>query len=122
LHINTRRHQPPQQEANATRVLDARNHYPQIKHHTPPPKCEATTRTPNPETKPSGPKAGNHTPNEAGAAGLLSQSPIVCLAIPSPQSIPLRLNICRAPSRRHYSDSTPHGSHPTNWDVSRGAP
>ena len=33
-------------------------------------------------------------------AGLLSQSPIVCLAIPSPASItriPHRLNVCRAP-------------------------
>jgi hypothetical protein len=30
-------------------------------------------------------------------AGLLSQSPIVCLAVSSPQSIPLRLNVCCAP-------------------------
>ena len=39
-------------------MSDARNHYPQIKHHTPPPK------------------QGNNT------SGVLPQSPIVCLAIP----------------------------------------
>ena len=36
-HQHTHNTQPPQ-EPSATCVLDARNHYPQIKHHTPPPK------------------------------------------------------------------------------------
>lgn len=35
---------PPEGRRHTFCVLDARNHYPQIKHHTPPPKCEATTR------------------------------------------------------------------------------
>lgn len=62
-------------------IFDARNHYPQIKHHTPPPKLGATTRPPPPNHKPPRVKAGTRTPNGARAAGLLSQSPIVCLMI-----------------------------------------
>ena len=45
---------------------DARNHYPQIKHHTPPPKQGNN----NPPTPHRGQRKN----------GLLSQSPIVCLA------------------------------------------
>lgn len=48
--------------------LDARNHYPQIKHHTPPPKTGR--QQPNPTTK------GGAT------TGLLPQSPIVCRWFP----------------------------------------
>ena len=42
LHINCTQNQaPPPKECDHTFcVLDARNHYPQIKHHTPPPKME----------------------------------------------------------------------------------
>jgi hypothetical protein len=36
LHIHTHQHPPHKGERSC--VLDARNHYPQIKHHTPPPK------------------------------------------------------------------------------------
>ena len=68
--------------------LDARNHYPQIKHHTPPPSGAET----NSLTEPPFP-AGVHPsrfphPNrgDEGQAGLLPQSPIVCLAAgPSPK-------------------------------------
>jgi hypothetical protein len=52
------------------RCLDARNHYPQIKHHTPPPKDGATT-SPIP----------GFPQRDEEIAGLLPQSPIVCLAI-----------------------------------------
>ena len=45
-------------------------------------------------------------------ARLLSQGPIVCLAIAC----------CCAPSPRPLQTRTPHGSHSTNWSVSRGAP
>jgi hypothetical protein len=52
--------------------LDARNHYPRIKHHTPPPS-RATTHL---------------SPRRARTTGLLSQDPTVCLMIsfspPSP--------------------------------------
>ena len=58
--------------------LDARNHYPQIKHHTPPPK------------------QGNNTPpttrSGQGTTGLLSQSPIVCPVIPSTRCFPHRIS------------------------------
>lgn len=41
LHIkNTHKTTNPPKEAGASCVPDARNHYPQIKHHTPPPKME----------------------------------------------------------------------------------
>jgi hypothetical protein len=49
---------------------DARNHYPRIKHHTPPPK--RGNNTPTLPTQSHPPKRGT---------GLLSQSPIVCLMI-----------------------------------------
>jgi hypothetical protein len=53
------------------RCLDARNHYPQIKHHTPPPKIGATT-SPIP----------GFPQRDKEITGLLPQSPIVCPAIP----------------------------------------
>lgn len=57
--------------------LDARNHYPQIKHHTPPPKQGNNKHPPTPTGQRPAP-----TPHIQGkTAGLLSQSPIVCLAI-----------------------------------------
>ena len=80
----TQQHTP---EGNVSLRFDARNHYPQIKHHTPPPKtgrqqlrphhCEATPRR--------------------GHRGLLSQSPIVCLAIPPPASPPNSRLLCTKP-------------------------
>ena len=58
-------------------VQDARNHYPQIKHHTPPPK-QGDNQSLSPVS---------HTRDEE-IAGLLPQSPIVCLMISSPQIQP----------------------------------
>jgi len=71
-------------------VPDARNHYPQIKHHTPPPKRGDNTPYPRFPTR------------DEEIAGLLPQSPIVCLAIHhrkiQPKDwIPFRFNVCRAP-------------------------
>jgi hypothetical protein len=60
-------------------VSDARNHYPQNKHHTPPPSVRR-----------------QHThPHKKGAkTGLLSQSPIVC---------PVKISRGRHPRRRRLS-------------------
>jgi hypothetical protein len=60
------------------RCLDARNHYPQIKHHTPPPKRSNNTPLPAIAGKRS-PPVPHHQGEEV--TGLLSQSPIVCLMI-----------------------------------------
>src|SRR3954466_1989773 len=60
--------------------LDARNHYPQIKHHTPPPKTE---RQPSPTPVLRATPPVSHTRDEE-ATGLLSHSPIVCLAAHQP--------------------------------------
>jgi hypothetical protein len=77
----------PHKEGEHNLLLDARNHYPQIKHHTPPPSG-ATTRQPH--------TRGRHhlrfpTLRGKEVTGLLSQSPIVCLAVPSPKN-PAELN------------------------------
>ena len=52
---DTKKPTPPTRAACAHRCLDARNHYPQIKHHTPPPKPGATTRQPRPQARNNGP-------------------------------------------------------------------
>ena len=70
-------------------------------------KDRATTRTPHPTP---GPKADTGPHQEASAAGLLSQSPIVCLAIPHHQRFPRRLNVCRAPDPHPLQVK----GHPTN--------
>ena len=58
--------------------LDARNHYPQIKHHTPPPRWSDNRHPPPGE-------AGTHPPQRGGEpAGLLPQDPTVCPAAPRP--------------------------------------
>jgi hypothetical protein len=69
---------PPQRRSPVR--LDARNHYPQIKHHTPPPSGATTTPAPTKE---------QHNPprfptRDEEKAGLLPQSPIACPAAPPP--------------------------------------
>lgn len=88
----------PQPQKGSSCVFDARNHYPQIKHHTPPPKQgnNRNPSTPRPppthptirmnQEKPRDLRAGTH-PQRGEPAGLLSQSPIVCLMISSPSGI-----------------------------------
>lgn len=83
-------HPPPTKRGEpirASRHLDARNHYPQIKHHTPPPK-QGSNKTPEPTLE------SRHPPQRSEPAGLLPQDPTVCLAI-------LRIN--RFPSGQHMS-------------------
>jgi len=81
---------------------DKQTHHTQCGEPTLAARCSqplSTNQTPHPTTKAWGDNQSlspvSHTRDEE-IAGLLSQSPIVCLAIPSPQ-IPLRLNVCRAP-------------------------
>jgi hypothetical protein len=111
LHIHTHQHPPHKGERSC--VLDARNHYPQIKHHTPPPKRGDNTAPPG---------EGRHLrfPTHRGEeiAGLLSQSPIVCLMIsrrPSTELDPRRAgHVCCAPdphplqTRGHPSNRLSH--------------
>ena len=103
---HTQQHPPPTKRSRHSRMRDARNHYPQIKHHTPPPKQGNNNQTSR--RKPTPHLRGLNLPpvsqnRDEEIAGLLSQSPIVCLTIPSPQNrapkgpIPLRLNVCCAP-------------------------
>jgi hypothetical protein len=104
-------------------VLDARNHYPQIKHHTPPPK-QGDNQSLSPVS---------HTRDEE-IAGLLSQSPIVCLAIPSPQTRTKVRTRCGSSfvvhqNHTHYrcspSNESPRSPNPRTMQAghgSRGAP
>ena len=77
LHHN-KPHTPAQSRNPGTRTmrLDARNHYPQIKHHTPPPS-RATTTTPHhhpPPVSDPGRPALPH-PARVGAAGPVASGP-----------------------------------------------
>jgi hypothetical protein len=77
LHTNTKIRRncirtPKNPQKRSPQVSDARNHYPRIKHHTPPPK--QGNNTPAPRNR-------DTTPTPGGQTGLLSQSPIVCLAV-----------------------------------------
>ena len=96
--------------------LDARNHYPRIKHHTPhhqrrgdnnPPPTGGTITPGSPEQQ--GPKKG------PAVTGLLSQSPIVCLMInfsPAGANTNPRIqgNVCCAPEPA----PTTGPAHPSN--------
>ena len=57
---------PPQKDSPAHVRLDARNHYPQIKHHTPPPKPARQQHTSHPTQGP-----GNHGPVVSGPNSVL---------------------------------------------------
>ena len=67
-------------QRHGCRSLDARNHYPQIKHHTPPPKTGRQQPTPKGTTPSQGQNNTPGSPNSRAKrrTGLLSQSPIVC--------------------------------------------
>ena len=84
---NARRN-PPQRESHVR--PDARNHYPQIKHHTPPPRWSDNT--------PPTPHRGQ------GKTGLLPQSPIVCPAAPGRGAKPRPRLPCS--SRTHRTPTT----------------
>jgi hypothetical protein len=128
-HQHTRKHQPPKR-AGATCVPDARNHYPQIKHHTPPPKQG------NNQTHPQKGRYHPRFPQLQGeeVTGLLSQSPIVCLAIPrrptpSDEDVPGAGMLVVHQNHTHYrcgpsieSPSNPEPPHNVGGPESRGAP
>jgi hypothetical protein len=101
----TNKHNTTHQPVRASCSPDARNHYPQIKHHTPPPKTRR-----QPTLSPV-----SHTRDEE-IAGLLSQSPIVCLAVIS-SGYTRTGNVCCAPNPRHYSGGLLHGPHLPNGGV-----
>src|ERR1700752_1555615 len=82
-----------------------------------------TTKLPPWEADPTPavkPPPVSHTRDEE-VTGLLSQSPIVCPAISRDPKPVGPQHVCCAPSRRHYSGQAPHGSHPHNGSVFRGA-
>jgi hypothetical protein len=95
--IYTHNNTHPPKEGEHSCALDARNHYPQIKHHTPPPKRSDNNQPPPGGATPTQ-RRGTATylrfpkTRDEEIAGLLSQSPIVCLAIPSPKNPAQRLN------------------------------
>ena len=94
LHTNTKIRRncirtPKNPQKRSPQVSDARNHYPRIKHHTPPPK--QGNNTPAPRNR-------DTTPTPGGRTGLLSQSPIVCLAVPPPGFPHRTTNVCCAPT------------------------
>ena len=87
--------------------LDARNPYPRIKHHTPPPKPGATTAHLDPE--------------DPEQQGLLSQSPIVCSANSRCRHPRRTRLLCTKPAPLQRSDSS--RPHPSPMErCSRGAP
>ena len=95
---DTEKPTPPHGRHAHIRCLDARNHYPQIKHHTPPPK-QGDNQVLSPVS---------HKRDEE-IAGLLSQSPIVCLMISSTGvSPPIRRLLCTR------TTPTTGAAHPTN--------
>jgi hypothetical protein len=69
--------------------LDARNHYPQIKHHTPPPK-QGNNKNPEPPKilgntqKIRKRKAGAHPSNEEQTRGLVVSKPNSVSGSPTP--------------------------------------
>jgi hypothetical protein len=134
-------HQTPKSPHHPTgrhehnRCLDARNHYPQIKHHTPPPKMER--QQPNflvgsrPQhckviTTPGFPPSGRR------GDGLVVSKPNSVSGSPSPensQRIPFRLNVCRAPEPHplqvrpiHRIAQITEPPHDVGGPESRGAP
>jgi hypothetical protein len=101
LHIRHQKAHTTRRRHAHIRCLDARNHYPQIKHHTPPPKMER-----QPVLSPV-----SHDRDEE-IAGLLSQSPIVCPMINCRPSI----SRSRRPACLLCTRTTPTtgAAHPTN--------
>jgi hypothetical protein len=75
-------------------MSDARNHYPQIKHHTPPPK-QGNNTPPDPQTWNNGPVVSQ--PNSVSDDSVRPK-PV------GPQ------HVCCAPNPAHYRQRVPHGS------------
>jgi hypothetical protein len=100
LHINTQQHdQKPKGPQPHSCVLDARNHYPQIKHHTPPPK-QGNNTTSHPTQGP-----GKHGPVVSKPNSVSSSS--LHQRFPAPAQ---RLLLHQTPVTT--TRQVPHGSHP----------
>ena len=101
-HNTTRNPQGPQPHC----VPDARNHYPQIKHHTPPPKREATTH-------PLPPTGQDHRPVVSKPNSVLSGS--------ITSALPRRLNVCHLhPPDTHYRPWLKNPNRTTAHDLADG--
>jgi hypothetical protein len=92
LHINTQTATHPHKGAGATCVLDARNHYPQIKHHTPPPTWsdnQSYPRFPITGRRDSGPVASK--PNSVSGNPSTGVSPPASTFVVAPEPHPLQV-------------------------------
>ena len=88
---DTKKPTPPTRRHEHIRCLDARNHYPQIKQHTPPPKRGDNQSSPIPGFPHSGRRDSGPVvskPNSVSGDSITANPD-------TPD--PLRLNVCRAP-------------------------
>ena len=121
-YLDTPPHHPPTKERQHHRVSDARNHYPQIKHHTPPPK-QGNNNHPQHSSGRHPPRGGNLSPvshtRDEEIAGLLSQSPIVCLAVSFDRCFPTDQPFVVHQNPTHYRCGHPRfaQAHRTPTDV-----
>jgi hypothetical protein len=107
---STQRHTAIQQRATAF-LLDARNHYPTLKHHTPPPKRGDNRKPPN-QRREATPRRGcgpavskpNSVPNDLFAGADRNRSLITSTFVVAPTSSPLQ-----APARSHHVDPADTG-------------
>ena len=98
MHINRTKKPTPLTGSEHFCCLDARNHYPQIKHHTPPPKWSDNTPTPHtggPAITPGSPQSGrrgdglavskpNSVPGGAGPPRRETPAKVCCAPEPPP--------------------------------------
>jgi hypothetical protein len=134
-------HQTPKSPHHPTgrhehnRCLDARNHYPQIKHHPPPPKMERQQPHFLVGSRPQHCKVittPGFPPSGRRGDGLVVSKPNSVSGSPSPensQRIPFRLNVCRAPEPHplqvrpiHRIAQITEPPHDVGGPESRGAP
>ena len=80
------KHPPTRKPATISCVLDARNHYPQIKHHTPPPKMEQqqTPLTTGPQHLGARGLTAGHLHQRRGSAGPVVSKPNSVSGSPAP--------------------------------------
>jgi hypothetical protein len=84
-HHRTQRHSSSPERPHGRHSLDARNHYPQIKHHTPPPK-QGDNQSPRP--------AGLSTPTQQQGHGLVVSKPNSVSDDPAPATPPTTTSCC----------------------------
>jgi hypothetical protein len=124
-HQSHQKTHPPHREC-AHLLLDARNHYPQIKHHTPPPKWSDTqTHLPDPvtRTRPHPPVS----PKGRSGRGPVASKPNSVFSDPSPKK---GRQVCCVHQNRHPLQGRPiqriaaltEPPHDVGGAQSRGAP